>query len=275
MKVLIRKTVRLEPFPNGLPIPVSSELMQHLGNPSLLVSHTGGAREGRGESKAMKKAVLLALVIFLWIFPLICPMAKDLEIKGNRLISQRPPFTVTIPPNLRLIHSFSHENPGESSLTRVFFYVKDRGRRAEEMFILQISDKTNPQASPMTAPSLKPYSEKRMYQKEKMKKGDLEIEHLTQLMAWNPDATSLQPLIQKGIVIPHHWALQGQFQFNYLGEHVVLVRYSRDVNSFGLNVSQEGKEWEKKNLSGNQKKVYEIFQKGFIEMIHSIQINSE
>jgi hypothetical protein len=200
--------------------------------------------------------------------------AKDLEIQGKRLISQKPPFTLSLPSECRLIHFFSHDNPAESSLTRAYFFIKDREKRAEEMFIVQISDKTNPQALPMTAPSLKPYTEKRVYSKAKIKKGDLEIEHMSQLMAWNPDAASLQPIIKKGITIPSHWALQGQFQFIYLGEHGVFVRYSRDVNSFGVKVSGEGKDWDRDAISRNEKKVYETFQKGFMETVNSITIKN-
>jgi len=200
--------------------------------------------------------------------------AKDLEVKGRQLVSQKPPFTMTLPWEYRLIHSFSHDNPTESSLTRVYFYIREKEKKAEEMFIIQISDKTNPQALPMTAQPLKPYTEKRMYSKAKIKKGELEIEYLTQLMAWNPEAKSLQPIVKKGISIPHHWALQGQFQFIYLGEHGVFVRYSKDVNSFGMKVSGEGKAWEKDLLSGNEKKVYEVFQKGFMEMVNSIAIKA-
>lgn len=180
-----------------------------------------------------------------------------------------------VPSDLRLIHFFSHDNPTESSLTRVYFFIKDREKKAEELFIVQIADKTNPQASPMTAPPLKPYTEKRMYLKGKIKKGDLEIEHLIQLMAWNPDARSLEPIVKKGIVIPRHWALQGQFQFIYLGEHAVALRYSKDVNSFGIKVSEEGRAWEKAHLKGNEKKAFETFQKGWMEMINSIQIKNE
>jgi len=179
-----------------------------------------------------------------------------------------------MPSEYRLIHSFSHDNPGESSLTRAYFFIKEKEKKVEEMFILQISDKTNPQALPMTAPPLKPYTEKRMYSKAKIKKGDLEIEHMSQLMAWNPDARSLQPIVKKGITIPPHWALQGQFQFIYLGEHGVFVRYSRDVNSYGLNVSGEGKDWEKDVISRNEKKVYDTFQKSFTEMVNSITIKN-
>lgn len=200
--------------------------------------------------------------------------AKDLEIRGEKLLSQKPPFASKAPSGLRLIHSFSHDNPAESSLTRVYIYIKEREKQVEKMFIVQISDKTNPQALPMTAPPLKPYSEKRMYSKGKIKKGDLEIEHLIQLMAWNPDAKSLEPVVKKGITIPNHWALQGQFQFLYLGEHGVFIRYSKDANSFGVNVSKEGKDWEKGALSGNEKRVYQIFEKNFMEMVNSIQIKN-
>ncbi len=222
----------------------------------------------------MKKVLTLSTLLFFTFIHFGFAAPKDLDIQGKKLTSQKPPFTSTVPSDLRLVHSFSHDNPAESSLTRVYFYIRDREKKAEEMFIVQIADKTNPQALPMTAPTLKPYSEKRMYLKGKIKKGDLEIEHLIQLMAWNPEAKSLQPIIKKGITIPSHWALQGQFQFIYLGEHGVFVRYSKDVNSFGINVSKEGKDWEKEALSGNERKVYEIFQKNFMEIVNSIQIKN-
>lgn len=181
---------------------------------------------------------------------------------------------MSLPSEYRLIHSFSHDNPTESSLTRVYFFIKEKGKKVEEMFIVQISDKTNPQAFPMTGPSLKPYTEKRMYSKAKIKKGDLEIEHMSQLMAWNPDAKSLEPIVKKGVTIPSHWALQGQFQFIYLGEHGVFVRYSRDVNSFDLNVSRDGKDWDRDSISRNEKKVYDTFQRNFMETVNSITIKN-
>jgi hypothetical protein len=222
----------------------------------------------------MKKIFCSLLGLFLVGWAVDVAAATDLEIQGKRLTSQKPPFTSVAPPELRLVHSFSHDTPEESSSTRIYFYIKDREKKVEEMFIVQIADKTNPQALPMTAPPLKPYTEKRMHSKGKIKKGDLEIEHLIQLMAWNPEAKSLQPIIKKGITIPNQWALQGQFLFIYLGEHAVFVRYSKDVNTFGTKVSGEGKAWEKGAISGNEKKVYETFQKTFMEMVNSIQIKN-
>jgi len=102
----------------------------------------------------------------------------------------------------------------------------------------------------------------------------LEVDTLIQLMAWNPDASSLQPIVKKGFIIPSSWALQGQFLFLYLGEHAVFFRYSKNVNSFGMKVSEKGEDWEKGRISENEKKVYETFQKSFKEMIDSIQIKS-
>ncbi len=222
----------------------------------------------------MKKVVTLSVLLLFTLIRFGFTAPKDLDIQRGKLTSQKPPFTSTAPSDLKLIHSFSHDNPAESSLTRVYFFIKERKKKVEELFIVQIADKTNPQALPMTVPSLKPYSEKRMYSKGKVKKGDLEIEHLIQLMAWNPDAKSLQPIVKKGVALPSHWALQGQYQFVYLGEHGVLIRYSKDANSFGIPVSKEGKDWEKVALSGNEKKVSQIFQKSFMEMVNSIQINN-
>jgi len=197
---------------------------------------------------------------------------KELELQGKKLVSQKPPFTLTLPSEFNLVHSFSQENPGESSLTRVYFFVKSKEKKVEEMLILQMADRTNPQAGPMTAPPLKPYTEKRLYSRGKVKRDGVEVDYLTQCMAWNPDAPSLQPVAKKGFIISAHWALQGQLLFHYQGENAVLCRYSRMVDSFGARVSDRGNAWEKATISGNEKKVYETFQKSFMEMIDSIQI---
>ncbi len=216
--------------------------------------------------------VLLGLVLITW--NIAGAAQKDLEIQGKKLTSQKPPVTLTLPSEFNLVHSFSQENPEASSLTRAYFFIKPKGKQVEEMLILQVADKTNPQAGPMTAAPLKPYTEKRLYSKGKVKKGKLEVDTLIQLMAWNPDASSLQPIVKKGFVIPSSWALQGQFLFLYLGEHAAFFRYSKNVNSFGMKVSEKGEDWEKERISGNEKKVYETFQKSFKEMIDSIQIKN-
>jgi hypothetical protein len=227
----------------------------------------------------MKEAIMKKIFVILISFVLVLgtlntAIAKELEIQEKQLISQRPSFTLALPSVFNLVHSFSHENPGENSLTRVYFLIKTRGKQVEEMLLLQIADKTNLQAGPMSAPPLKPYTEKRLYSKGKVKKGELEVDYLIQRMAWNPNAPSLQPIVKKGNVIPSHWALQGQFLFVYMGEHAVFFRYSKDINSFGLKTSEEGKSWERESISGNEKKVYETFQKNFMEMINSIQLQN-
>lgn len=220
----------------------------------------------------MKKIIPVLVIFVLVVWVGVGVAKKDLDIQGKKLISPKPPFILVLPSEFILIHSSSHENPGESSLTRIYLFVKPNGKQVGEMLILQIADKTNPQAGPMTAPPLKPYTEKRLYSKEKIKKGELELDYLIQLMAWNPDATSLQPIVKKGFVIPSHWALQGQVLFLYQGEHAVLVRYSKDVNAFGMKVSEKGEDWEKGRIKGNEKKAKEAFQKILMEMIDSIQI---
>lgn len=227
----------------------------------------------RGEGTIMKRQILTAILLFLILGNNVFA-AKDVEIQKKKLISQKPPFTLSLPTELRLIHSFSHENPKENSLTRVYFLITERNKQIEELLILQIADRTNPQAEPITAPPLKPYTEKRLYLKGKKKKPKFEVDYLIQLMAWNPDAPSLQPIRKRGIGIPNHWTMQGQFLFVYHGEHAVLLRYSKDVNAFGLKVSEEGKDWETGSISGNEKKVYENFQKSFLEMLDSIQIKN-
>jgi hypothetical protein len=227
------------------------------------------------KEEAMKKIIipLISLVICIWAA--LSSAARDLEIKGRELISQKPPFSLTLPSEFRLIHSFSQENPSENSLTRGYFLIKEKNKQVEEMLILQIADRTNPQAEPIRTPPLKPYTEKRSYLKEKKRRGDLEIERLIQLFAWNPGASSLQPIVKKGFTIPSRWAVQGQFLFNYAGEHVVLVRYSRDVDTFGLKVSETGENWDRGSISGNEQKVYEVFRKSFLEIVDSIQIKNQ
>jgi len=232
-----------------------------------------GGGEKRKE-KTMKKIVFVLFYLIIATGAVVNAAQKDLEVKGKKLTSQKPPFTLTLPSDFNLIHSFSQENPGESSLTRAYFFIKTKGKQVEEMLILQVADKTNPQAGPMTAAPLKPYTEKRLYSKGKVKRGELEMDTLIQLMAWNPDASSLQPIVKKGFVIPSSWALQGQFLFLYLGEHAVFFRYSKSVNSFGMKVSEKGEDWEKGRISENEKKIYETFQKSFKEMIDSVQIKN-
>jgi hypothetical protein len=222
----------------------------------------------------MKKIIISFLIIIVLTWTTVSAAVKDVEVKGKQLISQKPPFTLTLPSELHLIHSFSQENPSENSLTRGYFLIKEKNKQVEEMLILQIADRTNPQAEPIRAPSLKPYTEKRMYLKDRKKRGALQVDYLLQMMAWNPNASPLQPIRKKGIIIPSHWTMQGQFLFNYVGEHVVFVRYSRDANTFGLKVSETGENWDRGLISGNEQKVYEVFRKGFLEMVGSIQIKN-
>jgi len=229
---------------------------------------------GDEKKNVVKKTILSIFGLALFTSAIAHAVPNDIEIKGKQLIFQKPPFTFTFPSEPSMINSFSHENPEENSLTRVYFFVKAKGKQIEEMFILQIADKTNPRAEPMTVPPLKPNTEKRLYSKGKAKQDGLEVDYLIQSIRWDPKASSLQPIIQKGIVIPSRLALQGQFLFAFGGDHAVLIRYSRDVHSFGLKVSDEGKRWEKESISGNEKSAYESFQKAFVEMIHSIGIKN-
>jgi uncharacterized protein YkuJ len=219
----------------------------------------------------MKKMLLAMLGFLLVNWAAANTAQKDLEVQGKKLLSQKPVFTLTLPSELNLVYSFSHENPGENSLTRVYFLARTKGKQVEEMLILQIADRTGPPVVPMTVPPLRPYTEKRMFLKDRVKKGGVTIDYLIQLMAWNPDAPSLQPMVKKGINIPPHWALQGQFQFVYRGEHAVSIRYSRDVNSFEMKVSDAGDGWEKGSISGNEKRIYEVFQKTFTGMIDTLR----
>ncbi len=224
------------------------------------------------EEQTMKKIIAVLFFLILGIGIIADAAQRDLEIKGRKLLSPKPPFTLTLPSELNLVHFFSHENPGENSITRVYFLVKTKGKKVEEMLILQIADRASPLSGPMTVPPLRAYTEKRMFLKDRVKKAGVTIDHLIQLMAWNPNAPSLQPMAKEGIIIPPDWALQGQFQFVYRGENAVSFRYSRDVNSFGMKVSNDGGAWEKGSISGNEKRAYEVFQKTFLGMIDTLRI---
>jgi len=222
----------------------------------------------------MRKILILLMAL---LFSACSPATekKDLEIDGKELISRKPPFALIFPTGHQLAHSFTVAYPNESSQTRSYFFIKEKEKQIEEMVIIQIADKTNPQAEAMTSPPLKPETTRRMYSNGKIQKGGLEVDYLIQLMAWNPAAPSLQPIVKKGIVIPPHWALQGQFLFLYQGEHAVFFRYSKDINSFGIKISEKGDNWEKGAISGNEKKTYDTFQKAFMQMMDSIQITAQ
>jgi hypothetical protein len=221
------------------------------------------------------RKILILLMVFLFLSCGPATEEKDLEIDGRQLTSRKPPFTLTLPSELQLAHSSTVEYPNESSLTRSYFFIKEKEKQIEEMLIIQIADKTNPQAEAMTAPPLKPETTKRTYSNGKIKKGGLEVDYLIQWMAWNPVAPSLQPIVKKGIVIPPHWALQGQFLFLYRGEHAVFFRHSKDIHSFGMKISEKGDDWGKGVISDNEKKAYEIFQNNFMQMMDSIQIKNQ
>ena len=210
----------------------------------------------------------LILTLFLGIFLSGCS-ASIVEVKKDRLISSKPSFNLILPEEFKLVNSF--ENQGENSVTRAHIYIREKDKKVEEMLILQIAERTDPTAGPMTAPPLKPYAEETAYGMDKIKKGELEIDYLIQSMVWDPKATSLQPIIQQGLLIPSDIALQGQIQFIYQKEYAISIRYSRDVNSFGLKVSGDAKKWIKDLISGNEKQALEIFKETFMKMMESIQ----
>lgn len=219
----------------------------------------------------MKRIWVIATALTLIFWTATLAAEKIVETKGKEFISKVPPFTLTLPTEFRLVHSSSQDFPKENSRTRVYFLIKENNKQAEELLIVQVAEKTNPQAEPITAPPLKPLSEERMYSQGREKKGETEIDYLLQLMQWSPEAPSLQSLIKGGIVIPSHWALQGLCLFICDLERAVLIRYSKDVHSFGLKVSDRAEMWRKGSLTGNEKKAVEIFQKSFMGMIDSIR----
>jgi hypothetical protein len=222
----------------------------------------------------MKRILMILLGTIFIFYSQTFGAEKLLDIKGNQLISYKPALQLVLPSELRLVHSLSTDHPRESSRTRAYFLIKEQKKQVEDLLILQIAEKTNPQAEPMTVPPLKPSSEERMYFKGQLKKEQRQIDYLSQLMIWNPEAATLKPLIEKGFVVPSHLALQGQILFLYDTDHAVLLWYSQDAQTFGMKVSERDDRWKKGSISGNEKKAVEIFQKKLMGMIESIQFKT-
>ncbi len=200
-------------------------------------------------------------------------LGKELETKGRVVRFETPPFQVTLPVECQLVHRASVENRAENSRTRSYLLARWRQKQLQDLVIIQIADKTDPQAGPMIVPPLKPLSEKRLFSKGKLQRKGLEIDYLIQAMVWNPSSASLRILVDKGIAVPSSWVLQGQFLFPYYGEHAVFLRYSKSVDTFGWKVSDEGKNWERGSISGPEKKALETFEKTFFTMIDSIRVD--
>jgi hypothetical protein len=217
----------------------------------------------------MKKILVLTV-----IFAVLCSYAmaaeKELEVQGKKLMSRMPPFTLNLPAELRWVDSSTVEYPNENSRTRAYFFASEKSRQVEQMLIVQIADRTNPVAELMSAPPLKPDTEKGLYANGKLTREKVGVDYLIQLIAWIPESPSLQPIVKKGLSVPSHLALQGQFMFIYGGEHAVFIRYSKDVGSFGMKVSGKGAGWNRESISGNEKKVYEVFHKAFMGTIDSL-----
>ena len=216
------------------------------------------------------KKVFVFLFISVALFSFAVAAEKDLEIQGKKLMSRTPLFTLNLPAVLRLVHSSTVEYPRENSRTRTYFLIREKSKQVEQMMIVQIADRTNPMAEPMSVPPLKPDTDKRMYVRHHVKKERVEVDYLAQLIVWNPAAPSLEPIVKKGVGIPSQLALQGQILFSYGGEHAALVRYSREVTSFGMKVSGKVDDWNRDSISGNEKKVYTTFEKDFMGAVNSL-----
>jgi hypothetical protein len=218
----------------------------------------------------MKKLIIVWMLLMWVALASAAAAEKEVEVRGRELLVHSPPFTMRLPAELRWVHSSSADYPKESSRTRVHFFVREKNKQVEELLIIQVAERTNPQAEPISVPPLKPYSEDAAYLAGLLKRGDREIEYLVQLMALNPKAASLQPLVKAGFSIPPHLALQGQGLFVYNLDQAVQVRFSKDAQSFGTKVSEEAGRWKKGSLAGNERKVAESFQKTFLDMMQSI-----
>ena len=232
-----------------------------------------GGYNGVERSQPVKRKTIpyFVLTLFVGVFLAGCS-ASNVEVKKDQLISSKPSFNLLLPVEFKLMNSI--EIPGENSATRAYIYIKEKDKQVEEMLILQIATRTNRGAGPMTAPPLRSYTEDRVYEMDKTKKGELELAYLVQSMVWNTKASFFEPIIQRGLVIPAHLALQGQIQFLYQTKYAVSVRYSRDINSFSLKVSGDTEKWNKDSISGNEEQALKIFKGTFMKMIDSVKAGS-
>jgi len=218
----------------------------------------------------MKKLVSLWILLSWIVLPFAVAAEKEVEIRGQELVVQSPSFTMTLPAEMRLAHSTSADYPTENSRTRVYFFVKEKNRHVEALLIIQIAERTNPKAEPISVPPLKSLSTEAVYSTGRLKKGEREIDYLLQLIGWDPQASSLQPITGAGFMIPPHFALQGQGLFVHNLDQAVQIRFSKDVQTFGVKVSEKGDRWKRSSLAGDEKKVSQVFQKIFMDMIQSI-----
>ena len=115
----------------------------------------------------MKKVLVLLTVFVAMSFPAMAA-EKDLEIQGKRLFSRMPPFTLNLPADLRPVHSSVAEYPKENSRTRTYFFISEKAQQVEQMVVVQIADRTNPESELISAPPLKPDTEKGLYAKGKL-----------------------------------------------------------------------------------------------------------
>ncbi len=228
---------------------------------------------GVERSQPMNRKTIPYFILTLFVGILLAGCSASIvEVKKDQLISSKPSFSLLLPAEFKLMNSL--ETPGENSATRAYIYIKEKDKQVEEMLILQIATQTNSQAGPMTAPALTPYTEVRVYEMDKTKKGELELAYLIQSMVWNAKASSFEPIIQQGLVIPTHLALQGQIQFLYQNKYAISIRYSRDVNSFSAKVSEDAKKWNKDSISGNEEQALKIFKGTFMKMMDSVKTGS-
>ena len=100
-----------------------------------------------------------------------------------------------------------------------------------------------------------------MYSKGQVKKEERQIDYLSQLMTWNPEAATLKPLIEKGFVVPAHLHFRDKSCFFTIRTMPCFLWYSRDVQTFGMKVSDRDDYWKKGSISGNEKKGCGCFRK--------------
>ena len=102
----------------------------------------------------MRRILFILLGVIFIFYSQTFGAEKLLDLKGNRLISYKPPLQLVLPSDLRLVHSLSTDHPRESSRTRAYLLIKEQKKQVEDLLILQIAEKTNPQAEPMTDTSV-------------------------------------------------------------------------------------------------------------------------
>ena len=132
------------------------------------------ACSGSARRLCLGKQVRRLFFVFLSALLVFCSKGapeKHLEIRDKKMVSDAPPFTVVLPSEFQFIDFSSIEYPDRNSRTRTYLFIVEKNKQAEALLIVQVADKTDPAAEPISVPPLIPDGNERMYNKGEREEG--------------------------------------------------------------------------------------------------------